>query len=123
MARARLLPKALVGAAVLCGSTAANAQTISQSGQPYPNRILPNGQNLGYSTRTQNLTPLGISYEDCVQDQTLQFSVTLTGFTGSDTVEVWGSLTSSCTATTDRGIGAGVTAVCWGLRSDNLVDP
>jgi hypothetical protein len=123
MARARLLPKALVGAAVLCGSTAANAQTISASGQPYPNRILPDGQNLGYSTRPQNLTPLGISYADCVQDQTLQFSVTLTGFTGSDTVEVWGSLTSPCTATGDRGVGAGVTAVCWGLRAGNLVDP
>ncbi len=120
MARARLLPKAFVGAAVLCGSTAAHAQTISQSGQPYPNRILPDGQNLGYSTRPMNLNPLGISYQDCITDQTLSFSVTLNGFTGVDTVEVWGSLTSPCTATTDRGIGAGVTAVCWGLRSDNL---
>jgi hypothetical protein len=52
----------------------------------------------------------------------LQFSVTLDGFTGTDSLEVWASLTSDCTASTDRGIGA-TAAVCWGLRTGNIVDP
>ncbi|HEY3816454.1 MAG TPA: hypothetical protein VGL81_04750 [Polyangiaceae bacterium] len=122
MFRLRLaLSVALVLAATLVPAVAA-AQTVSASGQPYPNRIV-NGSNLGYSTRPQNLNPLGVSYTDCTSDMTLQFSVTLTGFAGSDSLEVWASLTSDCTASTDRGIGAGVTALCWGLRAGNITNP
>jgi hypothetical protein len=105
---------------VLSGGTAA-AQIVSATSQPYPNRIV-NGANLGFSTRPATFTPLGVNEQDCLQDMTLQFSVTLVGFTGTDTLEVWGSLDSDCTAATDRGIGAS-SAVCWGLRAGNLVDP
>jgi len=110
---------AIVLAATLVPAVAA-AQTVSASGQPYPNRIV-NGNNEGYSTRPQNLNPLGISYADCMADMTLSFSVTLSGFTASspDSLEVWASLTSDCTAMTDRGIGA-TAALCWGTRSGNL---
>jgi hypothetical protein len=111
---------ATVLAATLVPAVAA-AQTVSASGQPYPNRIVGT-TNLGYSTRPQNLNPLGVSYQDCIDNQTLQFSVTLSGFTGVDSLEVWASLTSDCTASTDRGIGA-TAAVCWGTRSGNIVDP
>jgi hypothetical protein len=97
------------------------AQTISPGGQPYPDRVV-NGVSVGSSTRPQNFTPLGISNEDCVQNTSLRFTVTLTGFTGNDSVEVWGSLASDCTAPTDRGIGA-TSAVCWGLRAGNVTDP
>jgi hypothetical protein len=83
----------------------------------------PGGGLLGYSTRAQNLNPLGISYTDCTSDMVLQFSVTLSGFAGSDSLEVWGSLTSTCVDPGDRGIGAGVQALCWGLRAGNIVDP
>jgi hypothetical protein len=118
---------ALCVAVALAGTlvpAVAAAQTVSASGQPYPNRIV-NGNNLGYSTRPQNLNPLGISYQDCVEDMTLQFSVTLSGFTATapDTLEVWASLTSDCTDPTDRGIGAGVQALCWGLHAGNITDP
>jgi hypothetical protein len=95
-------------------SSAAFAQSINASDQPYPDRILPDGTNLGPSTRPQNLNPQGISYQDCIDDQTLQFTLVLTGFTGADEVEVWASLSSDCTEPTDRGIGA-TAAVCWGL--------
>jgi len=54
---------------------------------------------------------------------TLQFSVTLTGFTGSDSLEVWASLTSDCTNAGDRGVATGVQALCWGLRAGNMVNP
>ncbi len=103
-------------------SAVVSAQTVSASGQPYPNRIV-NGSNLGYSTRPQNLNPLGISYTDCTSDMTLQFSVTLDGFTGMDSLEVWGSLGSTCVDPMDRGVGGGVQALCWGLRTSNIVTP
>jgi hypothetical protein len=115
-----LAPSVAALLVILSGGTAA-AQTISASGQAYPNRIV-HGMNLGFSTRPQNLNPLGISNEDCVEDTTLQFSVTLSGFTGTDSVEVWGSLGSDCTAMTDRGIGA-TSALCWGLRAGNITSP
>ena len=117
-------------------SAAARAQTttgptVSQSGQPDPLRLTPSGASACgsgtsasncTSTRPQNLNPLGISYADCVSNMVLQFSVTLDGFTGSDSLEVWASLTSDCTASTDRGVNY-TAAVCWGLRAGNIVDP
>ena len=117
IALAATLVPASAGAQIATGGP-----TVSASGQPYPNRIV-NGSNLGYSTRPQNLNPLGISYTDCTSDMTLQFSVTLAGFGGSDSLEVWASLTSDCTASGDRGIATGVQALCWGLRSGNIVNP
>jgi hypothetical protein len=112
-------------------TTTTSGPTVSASGQPYPLRLTPSGASACgsgtsasncTSTRPQNLNPLGISYADCVSNMVLQFSVTLDGFTGTDSLEVWASLTSDCTASTDRGIGA-TAAVCWGLRTGNIVDP
>jgi hypothetical protein len=140
MFRRLLLVFALAVAAAL-SSTAARAQTtttsttsgptVSASGQPYPLRLTPSGASACgsgttaancTSTRPQNLNPLGISYADCTSDMVLQFSVTLDGFTGSDSLEVWASLTSDCTAPDDRGFNY-TAAVCWGLRTGNIVDP
>jgi hypothetical protein len=53
---------------------------------------------------------------------TLQFSVTLSGFNGSDSAEVWASLGSDCTSSADRGVGA-TAANCWGIRSTTVVGP
>ena len=128
MFRPRLALRVAIVLAGMLVSSVAGAQvttsgpTVSASGQPYPNRIV-NGTNEGYSTRPQNLNPLGISYLDCTADMTLQFSVTLSGFTGVDSLEVWASLTSDCTQAGDRGIATGVQALCWGLRSQNITDP
>ncbi|HEY3819894.1 MAG TPA: hypothetical protein VGL81_22165 [Polyangiaceae bacterium] len=116
----RFIPPFVTALLVILSGGNASAQNIAASGQPYPNRLV-NGMNLGFSTRPENLTPLGVSAQDCLQDMTLQFSVTLSGFTGNDTVQVWGSTGSDCTALTDRGIGA-TTSKCWGLAG-NVVDP
>ena len=124
MARARLLLQALVGVIVLCLSAVAHAQTISPTDQVAPLRFcgasvgtcagLPVGYPLGQSTRSLNLTPLGISYDDCIADITLQFTLVLSGFTGVDELEVWGSLSDPCTSTSARGVDY-TAAVCWGL--------
>jgi hypothetical protein len=91
----------------------AGAQTVTQSGALYPDRIV-NGQDLGVSTRPQNLNPLGISYDDCTSDMTLQFTVSVSGFSGQN-LAVWASKTSDCTSPLDRGIGTGGN-VCWFLN-------
>jgi hypothetical protein len=121
MFRRRFIPLAILVIPTILVSARADAQTISAGGQPYPNRIV-NGTNEGTSTRPQNLNPLGVSYADCMADMTLEFSVTLSGFNGNDSAEVWASLTSDCTASTDRGIGASA-ALCWGFRAGNIVNP
>jgi hypothetical protein len=117
----RLLPSFVAAFLVILSDGNAAAQTIAAISQPFPSRIV-NGVNLGSSTRPQNQTPLGVSNEDCLQDTTLQFTVSLAHFTGNDSVEVWASLDSDCTAPTDRGIGA-TSSLCWGLRAGNITAP
>ena len=93
-------------------TTAASNATVSGSAQPYPDRYV-NGVNLGYSTRPTNLTPLGINYDDCISDMVLSFNVVLSGFDGSENLQVWASKSSDCTAATDRGTLGAVAATCW----------
>ena len=97
------------------------AQTIGPTAFTHPDRILPDGTDIGTGPRPMNLTPLGISYSDCIADQTLQFSLNLSGFGGQD-VQVWGSRTADCTQDTARGNPG--PASCWevgaGLTSVNL---
>jgi len=75
-----------------------------------PNRILPDGTNLGPSTRPVNLTPLGVSYADCIQDQTLQFPLIVTNFAGQN-LQVWATEAGDCTQDVNRGVGG--VATCW----------
>jgi hypothetical protein len=89
---------------------AALAQTIGVSSYPFPNRILPDGTNLGTGTRPMNLTPTGISYADCIADQTLQFSLSVSMFMGQD-IQIWASRTGMCTNDTERGTPG--PADCW----------
>jgi uncharacterized protein (TIGR03382 family) len=125
----------LVAVAGTLASSAAQAQTttsgptVSQSGQGVPLRLTPSGASFCgpgtvaancVSTRPENLNPLGISYADCLADMVLSFSVTLDGFTGSDSLQVWASLGSDCTGLADRG-REGTAPVCWGLRTGGLV--
>jgi hypothetical protein len=96
----------------------ARAQTVSQTAALYPDRFV-NGQDVGVSTRPQNLNPLGISFADCTADMGLRFSVSLSGFNGSQHVEVWASKSSPCTAQSDRGIGG--VPQCWQI--DSFIPP
>jgi hypothetical protein len=120
MSRPRLVSSFALVIAFTLVTTVAGAQTISSSGQPYPNRVV-NGVNEGISTRPMDLSPLGVSYQDCIDDMTLQFSVTLSGFTGNDSLEIWAARSSDCTPQSDRGIGSGG-AICWGVGA-GVVNP
>jgi hypothetical protein len=116
--RARsVLVWASLGAAVVAPK-AVRAQTtagpsITASGQVAPHRIV-NGNDLGESTRSANLNPLGVNYSDCIQDMTLRFAVNVSGFTGADSLQVWASKSSDCTSTADRMVG--MPPACWLLN-------
>jgi hypothetical protein len=99
--------------AVVLGSRAAGAQSVTPTQQPYPERFV-NGVDVGQSTRDFNLNPFGINYSDCLSDMTLQFNLTLDGFTGSQNMQIWATASGDCTAPTTRGIGGVPT--CWQLE-------
>ena len=103
---------AIITVAILLVPRNGRAQTISANpNQVYANRII-NGQNLGESTRAQNLNPLGINYSDCIEDMSLSFSVLLSGFSGADNMQVWATNSGDCTADTTRGYGT-TQPTCW----------
>jgi hypothetical protein len=96
-------------------TTTTSGPSINIVGQSYPNRWLPSGGNLngtelGESTRPQGLNPFGISYQDCITDQTLQFPLQVSGFDGQN-LEVWASVSGDCTNDINRGFGG--VALCW----------
>jgi hypothetical protein len=116
---------ALAVLAVVCAPALARAQasgaTVNASGQKYPERFI-GGQDVGQSQRPVNLNPLGISYQDCSSDMVLRFPVLVSGFDGTENLQVWASKSSDCTATADRGIGIGG-AVCWLLPGGFTAQP
>jgi hypothetical protein len=124
LALMRLRP-CLLAAASLLGAMhwakQGQAQTVTASGAMFPERFV-NGQDLGVSTRPQNLNPLGISFADCNSNMVLRFSVTLSGFTGAQNMQIWASKSSDCTATIDRGLSTGG-AVCWFLGQQIVGQP
>jgi hypothetical protein len=112
--RARLgLPLSVVVAALL-GSPVAQAQTVTATAQPYPERF-ENGVDLGQSTRPINLNPFGVNYEDCIGNMVLQFNLALNGFTGAQNMQIWATANGDCTATTSRAIGS-TAPTCWQLE-------
>jgi hypothetical protein len=99
--------------ALLVTSAPARAQTVSASpGQVFPERFV-NGVDLGTSERPQNLTPLGINYNDCIRDMVLRFNLTVSGFDGSESLQIWATKSGDCTADTARGVGANAVTTCW----------
>jgi MYXO-CTERM domain-containing protein len=115
--------------ATAIASSSAHAQAVVTPVGPavkataaYPVRVLPDGTELGPSTRPPDLSPHGIDYQDCIDDQTLRFTVTLTGFTG-ESLQVWASQSADCTQDAARGVGA--PATCWvvGAGLAGLVTP
>ncbi len=103
------------GAATPCSQTV-TTPTVAPSDQAAPERLLNVGtsavQDLGQSTRPVAFNPLGINFQDCVDNQTLEFKLTGCGFTGTAQVQVWASTQSDCTQPADRGSG-GVGSICW----------
>jgi hypothetical protein len=113
--RASLIAFALLLAA-LGRSELARAQaltpTVAPAMQVNPERFV-NGVDLGQSTRPINLMPLGVNYQDCIEDMILQFPVAVSGFDGSESLQIWASKSGDCTADTARGVGSNAVTTCW----------
>jgi hypothetical protein len=94
------------------------AQSIS-SPSVEPDRLV-NGQ--AATLRPAGLNPYGISYADCMNDMTLRFTISVSGFTAGQSVQVWGSKTSAtgCVDLAER--GSGTSPVCWTV-SPSIVGP
>lgn len=126
----RQISRAFLSAGTLCAiaclAASARAQTTTGSGpviaatQLLPPERFVNGVDVGESERSQALTPLGINYDDCVRNMTLQFTLLLSGFTGQDNVQVWATNQGDCSTAAERGIGPPPT--CW-LVNEGLVEP
>jgi hypothetical protein len=107
-----LVAFALVSLVGVLAPRRAFAQSVSfpSSGLQQPTRVLPNGSNIGVGPRSINLTPLGISYADCIANQTLNFALVVSGFDGQN-LQAWVSTGSDCTVDANRGVGQ--VPVCW----------
>ena len=94
-----------------------SAAMVTASGQLLPERFAPDGvTDLGTGSRPANLTPNGISFADCMEDQILRFTVAVSGFDGNENMQVWASTGSPCTDPGDRGINPAGASVCWFLQ-------
>jgi hypothetical protein len=67
-------------------------------------------------TKRQLLTPEGINLQDCRDNQSVQFPLTVTGFSTSDTFEIWASDQSGadCAVATAR---SGATQTCYKVEA------
>jgi hypothetical protein len=96
--------------------------TVGPSDLLAPERFLnfgtPKQQDLGTSTRNPAFSPLGINYQDCVNDMTLEFRLTGCGFTGNTQVLVMASTSSDCTQPSERGNGG--QSVCWPVSQGSI---
>jgi hypothetical protein len=116
-------------AAPLFVASPAVAQTVSYSMQSLPERFLPDGGDLGVSTRQAGQNPEGISFADCDSDQTLSFFMYTTGFASAGaSLGVFASVGASCITNADRNgptfgcwnLGAGLTTVADGSHTINV---
>jgi hypothetical protein len=97
------------------GAQTVLSPTITATSFVFPERIV-NGVDLGSSTRPMNLNPNGVSYDDCIKNMTLRFSVNVSGFNGQ-ALQVWATKSGDCTADTTRGVGSVPT--CWLVNGGN----
>jgi hypothetical protein len=68
--------------------------------------------------RPQNRDPNAINYQDCAADIVLEFTLLISGFQCSDTIQVWAG-TTDCTQTTARMSSDGDTQ-CWPVTPNGL---
>ncbi len=97
----------------LARTAEAQSITIAQ-GQSLP-RVSKDGKDI--TKRAQNLTPEGVSYQDCLDDQRIRFSLIMSGFEVNANVEVWASVGGDCSALTTR---QGGTQVCWRVYDSSV---
>ncbi|MCL2726572.1 MAG: hypothetical protein FWD69_19300 [Polyangiaceae bacterium] len=110
-----------VGACLVLHPAVARAQATIAINPTYVNSStgLPSLPRLGsdgkpVTKRGLNFNPEGVSLQDCVDDQSIQFPLTLSNFVANAPLQVWASLGDDCTTQTAR---SGGVQTCWQLVS------
>lgn len=89
------------------------AQSIDITNPQSLPRLDSSGNTIG--KRDLTLTPEGVSYQDCVENQQIQFPLVLSGNVPSSVVQAWASASGAdCTQSTAR---TGATQQCWQLNN------
>lgn len=109
-----MLPRA-AQAQTTTGTTTAAATTITI----YNEQSLPRW-NAGHTKqlvkRGLQYTPEGVNFEDCLENQEIEFPIQMTGIAANGTVQAWASLNGTdCSAQTAR---TGGYQLCWDLQEN-----
>jgi MYXO-CTERM domain-containing protein len=62
------------------------------------------------SKRDPTLNPEGVSFQDCVDDQRIRFTMNVSGFVAQSSIQVWASAGPDCSDALQR---SGATQQCW----------
>lgn len=90
------------------------------AGQQSPSLPRADADGKDVRKRPQNLTPDGISFQDCIDNVRIRYPLTMNSPQGNDHVEVWAALSSNdCSSQTAR--QAGANKVCWRLYGEQNV--
>lgn len=85
--------------------------TITVNNEASLPRLDKNGNTI--SKRPLTLTPEGVNYQDCIDDQQIDFPIVLTGFEANASFEAWAGISGAdCGQQTNR---TSATSVCWQL--------
>lgn len=117
--RRLLLSSAIITLFLCVAPKLAHAQaviTIYQEASLPRVRIDEKGNKVDVKKRAINLTPEGVSNQDCIDNVQIRFPLQLAGFQGNGTLEAWAGLSGeSCSSNTSRNAVGG--RVCWKLVS------
>lgn len=101
------------GALSLVVPRLAQAQSITIFQANSLPRFDASGNQVG--KRAQGLNPEGVSYQDCVDDQRIKFTLQLAGFAANAALEVWAGVSGNDCADQNKRIGPAAT--CWQLAT------
>lgn len=73
-------------------------------------RIAPDGSVV--QKRPLNLTPEGVNYQDCLDNQSIRFPLVLDQFQANASFQAWASAGADCSVQSNRASGTGL---CWSL--------
>jgi hypothetical protein len=77
-------------------------------------RVDASGKTIG--KRSLQLTPEGVSYQDCINNIQIQPTIQLANFEANASLQVWAGPTGEdCSQVTDR---SGIAATCWRVHAD-----
>ncbi|MCL2778918.1 MAG: hypothetical protein FWD73_13035 [Polyangiaceae bacterium] len=106
-----------LGTCVVLHTADSHAQTLAVN-PAYPGNppSLPRYDSNGNTVqkRPANLTPEGVSLQDCLDDQSILFPLVLSNFQAQASLQAWASVSGDCSDQTTR---AGGTQVCWLLTA------